>query len=169
MAWIDTIKQKAGSLVGGAQGFPVTLNTADLMAANVAVVASKWQVLGTITVPAQQAFAPGFGDRSTPYNQGYLYMSVGNSTTTALKGKIRIVVKNANDVPLGAPVYEEDLEVLAGSTSDRALKQSLPFSGLWANDNDKVTIEYYPTADATVLLTNTTLLIPCTKKFGRFV
>jgi hypothetical protein len=171
MAWLDTIKEKAGSLIGGAQGFPKTLNTGDFMTADVAVVASKWQVIGSYTVPAQQAYAFGFGDKSTPYNQGYLYalLAISSAGTTALSGKIRLVVKTANDVPKGAPVYEEDLTALHGSTSDRALKQSLPFSGLWANDNDKLVIEYYPASAVTLALTACVLLIPCTNKFGRFV
>jgi len=170
MAWLDQIKEKVGSIAGvSKQGFPKTLNTADLISADVAVVASKWQVVGTYTVPAQQAYAFGYGEKQNPYNQGYLYTQLCVAGGTAKSGKIRLVVKDANDVPKGAPVYEEDLAVLAGSTSDRALKQALPFTGLWGYDNDKLVVEYYPTAAATISSTASTLLIPCTNKFGRFV
>jgi hypothetical protein len=137
----------------------------------VAVVASKWQVVGSYIVPAQQGYAFGFGEKQNPYNQGYLYISLKESAAggTALSGKVRLVVKDANDVPKGAPVYEEDLAALTGSTTDRALKQSLPFTGLWAFDNDKLVVEYYPSAAKTVAVTACTLLIPCTNKFGRFI
>lgn len=148
----------------GGKGFPKTLTKEDFgLTADVSVKAGVWNKLGEFRIPPQQAYKWGYGTPNLPYNQGYMYILLqDNSATPAeVKGKIRLVVSDANELSKTV-VFEEREEVLHAASADITKQKALPEQGPTAKEDDKLIIEFMPDADATVSATNSDIRLPVT-------
>lgn len=128
-----------GGLLGGLGGglrkkapaniFKKVLSGGDWnLAAGVLCPAGVWTVIGSYTVPAQQAYRFGFGSAAFPDNQGYLYIVVYDDTATDSveeEGSIRLVQRNAQGT-IQLVVAEFRTEQLKGSVNNRQLMVALP-------------------------------------------
>lgn len=140
----------------------------DLMSSNTDCVAGKWNRIGEFRVPAQQAYTWGYGTPKEPDNQGYVYAYLRDPAGNEVKGKIRLVVTDANDARTRV-VFEERSDVLHGSMTDRTQMKPLPNTGVEALEDDKLAIEFQPDTNGTVSYTQTILVLPTTnRRFSRF-
>lgn len=128
-----------GNLLGGLGGgmrkrapanvFKKVLSGGDWnLAAGVLCPAGVWTVIGSYTVPAQQAYRFGFGSAAFPDNQGYMYIAVYDDTAATsleLEGSIRLVQRNAQGT-ITLVVAEFRSEQLKGSVNNRQLMIALP-------------------------------------------
>jgi len=129
-----------GSLLGGLGGgttkqaaksnvFKKILAHGDwIPAADVLCPADVWTVIGSFTVPAQQAYRFGYGSPAFPDNQGYIYVALYDDTATNSvleDGALRLVQRNAQGT-ISLVVAEFRTEQLRGSTTDRQQMIALP-------------------------------------------
>lgn len=128
------------------RAFPKTLGLSDFgVTANVTCQAGQWNKVGTLTVPAQQMVAFGANDpiggasiAGTP-----AYINLVAETGTALTGKIRLAVTDANE--LNTKVIKEDtLARFASSETDRTKAVLLPLTTPYAKEDSKLLVLYYP-------------------------
>ena len=130
--------------------FPRTLGLSDFgITANVVCQANQWNKVGTLTVPAQQLIAFGSNDPTggASIAGSPAYIKLVAETGTALTGKIRLVVSDANELKINT-IKEETLARFSADVSDRTKAVLLPLSGLYAGEDSKLTIQYYPPSDS---------------------
>jgi len=97
-------------------------------AANVLCPADVWTVIGSYTVPAQQAYRFGYGSAAYPANQGNIYIALYDDTATNSvleEGMVRLVQRNAQGT-IALVVAEFRTEQLRGSINDKNLMIALP-------------------------------------------
>ncbi|WP_456477902.1 hypothetical protein [Geoglobus ahangari] len=149
----------------GGKGFPKTLTKEDFgITANVTVKAGVWNKIGEFRVPPQQAYKWGYGTPNLPYNQGYMYVLLqynDGTNITEVKGKIRLVVSDANELNKTV-VFEERSEVLHAATADITKQKALPEQGPLAREDDKLIIEFMPDSDATITAADSDIRLPVT-------
>lgn len=151
-----------------ARGFPKTLSNAEVgLTADVTCKAADFQTIGKFTVPPQQKYKFGVGGAMTPYNQGYLYVKL-HDTTVEIPGKVRLTYSDANGMRRQT-IYEERNEVLSASASARDQMKALVETA-WkdrpdgrAGEDDKMLLEFKPDADAILSFANSTVNIPATQ------
>lgn len=170
MAIFDNIFGMFGGILGqqAGAGFPKTLIVSDFISTSPAVTVSKWNTIGEYTIPAQQKYMFGYGEKGNPDNQGYIYVLLKNAAATELTGKIRLTYSDANKF-LKQTIYEEQEAVLHGSTTDRRLMRALPRIATSlrpdgaVRQDDRLLIEFYPDSSDTVSTTTSTIYIPATQ------
>mgnify|MGYP000453937355 CR=1 FL=1 len=145
-------------------GFPKTLTKDDFGLADTAVKAGVWNKIGEFKVPPQQAYRWGFGSPDRPYNQGYMYVYLkynDGSNVTEVKGKVRLVVADANELRKDV-VYEEREEVLHAADADITKQRPLPEQGPIAREDDKLIIEFMPDSDGNITAADSEIRLPVT-------
>jgi len=152
-------------LVPIGRGFQKTLTEADFgLTGTIAVKADKWNKIGEFKVPPQQAYRWGYGSANLPYNQGYMYVLLqyyDGTTTTEVRGKIRLAVSDANELRKTV-IYEERSDVLHAATSDITKQKALPEQGPTAGEDDKLLIEFMPDSDGNLTAADCTIKLPVT-------
>jgi len=174
MAWFDMIREKLGTM--GISGLGVTgtsnkvLTESDFtLNTTISVPADEWTRLAYYTVSAQNEYEYGYGNGAQPYNQGYVYVFLKDTTGNEVEGKVRFVVVDANDVPKAPPVFEDDASTLHASLSDITQMKPLPRTGVVAGEDDKLVIEVKCSSAQTISGTRTLLKIPVTNRWTRRV
>lgn len=135
-----------------------------------------WNKIYTLTVPAQQQIAWGFGTaRGNVDTRGQAYLKVWTQArddastypleTGYIHGKIRLAVANANETDVRI-VREERTERFSADASDRSKAVLLEETRPRAGEDSKLLIYYYPDDSVAQTLdqdgTNTQLLMPVT-------
>lgn len=112
------------------QGFPDTLNKADLWAetgSNITVTAGKWIRIGEYTIPTQQRVHIGVGvSGGNPEEIGHLHFDIVDDTATNSvpeKGKIRIGYTDANE-RLTAVMVDHRSEQLSDTSTTVGISRS---------------------------------------------
>ena len=151
----------------GLKPFRDVLKVANFMTANVELVADKWCDLGSYKVGAAQSVNVGYGVDNLPENAGFLYVKLIDTATGTIKGKFRILIRDANEVGK-ATLFNEDLDRLSGDKNDRAKMIMLPEdTSVSANEDEKISLQVYPD-DTTTLdydSANTYIAIPVTVRY----
>jgi len=158
---------KRAGVSAGLKSFRDVLKVADFMTANVELVSGKWNDLGSYTVGAQQQVNVGYGGDDKPENAGFLYIKLIDTATGTIKGKFRILMRDANEVGK-ATLFNEDLDRLSGDKNDRAKMIMLPEdTSVSASEDEKISLQVYPD-DTTTLdyaSANTYIAIPVTVRY----
>jgi len=157
---LANIKGLLGGL--GGKGFPKTLTKEDFgITGSISVKSGVWNKIGEFRVPPQQAYRWGYGTPNLPYNQGYMYVFLKTSDGSEIKGKVRLVVSDANELNK-VVVFEEREEVLHAAEADITKQKALPEQGPIAREDDKLIIEFMPDSDATINGSQTEVRLPVT-------
>lgn len=157
---------RGGSVSAGLKPFRDVLKIADFTTADVELVASKWIDIGSKTVGAKQEIHVGYGTPQFPEDAGFIYVRLDDTAGNQIKGKFRILIKDANEVGK-ATVFNEDLVNLSGDKNDRAKKIMLPEDFTPALEDEKITIQVF--ADSTTTFdyddADTYVAIPITVRY----
>lgn len=163
-----------GGLFGGknkpSQRFPRSYNLTDFgVTADVTLLPSVWNDVGTVTVPAQQEVTFGATDVINGGQTGRpVYIrsdeDVGASGT-AIEGKYRLALTNANETNT-VIVMEERSERLRADQDDRQKAVLLPEFPRTVGEDSKLKVYFYIDSASSKTLdyngTNTKWIIPVT-------
>lgn len=135
------------------------------MTADVAVSANTWQVVGSVTVPAQQEVTFGSNDPigGASVAGAPCYIRFDKEPGTQLQGKIRLSLSNANQTNV-VDVMEESTQRLSASVSDRTQAVLLPEYPMRVGQDSLLLIKFYSATAVTIDYngTNTSGSIPVT-------
>lgn len=142
--------------------FQSTLKNVDFGLADVTVAAGTWSKIGSYVVPAGEELSLGYEKYATLESAiGRIYAKFQTSVPAEIVGKIRLSVWSPQDRPLEI-LYEGVTENTAGSTA-KNLQMPLPEHAVNIREDQKLVMEFYSAAGASISNANTTLLIDCTK------
>jgi len=157
--------------------FQRVYNIDEFMSADVTISSTKqWNKIGTLTVPAQQRIAFGFGGVGGGVDtrgQGYIKIwtqerdNLGTYPidTGYIWGKIRLAISNNNETDVRV-VLEERTERFNADQNDRTKCVLLGETRPMAKEDSKLLIYYYPDDALAEILdingTNSQILIPVT-------
>lgn len=157
-----------GRSANASSKFPRIYGLTDFgITANKTALASQYNKVGEVTVPAQQQITFGAND---PVGGGSVagrscYLRFDNESGVQLNGKIRFALSNANETNV-IIVAEERTEKLAADQNDRTKAVLLPEYNQRAGEDSKLQVLFYPDGASTVTIdydgTNTKMLIPVT-------
>lgn len=174
MGLLGSVLNKANvtSLVGSKNvssslgAFRDILRAKDFFDADFEVKKGKWLDVGEYEVGAQQIVNVGFGSDDKPENAGYIYAKLTDTDAALVDGKFRIIAKDANDVGKDT-IFNEDLDSLGGDANDKSQMIMLPENTTQVCHNEKIVLQVYADADATVDYDNaaTKLKIPVTRRY----
>lgn len=149
------------------QVFPRVLNATDFgLTADKVAQPSVWNDIMSLTVPAQQAITFGATELVGGGPNGLpAYIALYTSAAAAIEGKIRLVITDANETR-STTILEERTEKLRASQYDRTQAVLLPEAGVYAGQDSKLKIRFYPDSATAVTInynaTNTKVLLPVT-------
>ena len=157
--------------------FERVLNVSDLMAADVSISSTPiWNKIMTLTVPAQQQIAWGYGNTAGGVDtRGQAYIKVWVQERDAsgtypletgyIHGKIRLANTNALETNT-VIVLEERTERFSADTSDRRKAVLLAEQTVKSREDSKLIVQYYPDDSLAQTLdidgTSTQILLPVT-------
>jgi len=142
--------------------FLKTLRHADFKTADVACNANTWNEIGAFTVGNQQACTYGQGRLGMPSEQvGRIAIDIENTSGSDYDGTIRLALENAQGTH-SVTVMEERTEKLSENLTDHTKWAVLPEFNVWALEDSKLVIKFYPSTADTVDYGETTMYIPVT-------
>lgn len=149
------------------QKFPRIYSTADWLTADKVCQPSVWSKIGEVTVPAQQEITFGANDPigGSSIAGRSVYLALDGTDDTAIEGKVRFAITNANETNT-VVVLEENSRKLSADQNDRSKCVLLPEYPVRAKEDSKLQILLYPESNSAVTVdangTSTLFLIPVT-------
>lgn len=128
--------------------FETTKNAADFgagsTATDIALIASKWNEFGSLTVPAQQAIQYGVGVISNGVDSRQYARIRVDSLAGQITGKIRLRISDSNE--------NREVTVAEGLTSEWSSTNGklLGLFPVAAGEDDKLKLEIYPDSSTTL-------------------
>ncbi len=134
---------------------PLTFDIADFLSGDVAVTAGVRSPIGEVTIGPQREVAFGFGNVALdPQNQGRIYMDLVKADDSSLNGDIHLVVADNEGDRRDTVASFKLSDIRSGATSvfDRIpLTLQDPNGRGFASFNNRLIIEYTPTASETIV------------------
>jgi len=155
----------AGLLGGTAQRkqkFEKTLTLDDMTSTNTSVKQGTWVKIFEYQIGAQQMGTWGAGSIVNGVdNRKIAYIKLQNSTPAEIKGWIRLIIADANEVRK-IVVFEERTERLSASKTDKTQAYLLGEYPIKAKEDSKLIIEFKADSDDTISLDNSEAMLPVT-------
>lgn len=148
-----------------------TLNTANVIAADVALTQNQYTYIGSYTVPADLEVGMGYGGNSAQESaEGRIYADFIDTAAADINGKFRIMMKSSQDQPLGdaqrgiSPIILDiDCAALRQGSADRPGQIPFPFTNALLTKDKKFVFEIKCTdAGKTLDLSACTVLMDIT-------
>jgi len=137
--------------------YPMTFTLEDFgFDADVALVAGEWTPIATYTVEAGMEYCMG------RRFDGYIYVSLENTSDVQFHGKIRFVVSNPAETK--KQVVAEFGTRTMGSASDKAQKPAFPLAPPWVTQDSKIIVEVDPESSDSLDYGNTLSAIDLTAR-----
>lgn len=144
-------------------------NFTGIATADVVCPAYQWTAVGKLTVPAQQAVAWGATDIINGGQTGsaiYLRFDEDVGAGTQIHGVVRFAVSNATETDIKVIAEERTERLSASTTYDRGIAVLLPESKIFAKQDSKLIIYFYPDGASSKTIdyngTNTKIVAPVT-------
>lgn len=151
-------------LVGGTrkQKFEKTLTLSDMTSTNTSVKSGTWVKIFEYRVGAQQMATWGAGAiQGGVDNRKIAYLKLQNSTPSEIKGWVRLVIADANEVRK-VVVFEERTERLSASKTDKTQAYLLGEYPIKAKEDSKLIIEFKSDSDDTIDVSKSEAMLPIT-------
>lgn len=148
-----------------------TLNTANVIASNVALTQNQYTYIGAYTVPADLEVGMGYGGNSAQESaEGRIYADFVDTAAADVNGKFRIMMMSSQDQPLGdaskgiSPIILDiDTAALRQGATDRPGQIPFPFTKALLTKDKKFVFSIKCTdAGKTLSLTASTVLMDIT-------
>lgn len=144
-----------------------TLNDFTEVKDGATLVAGDFQTIAKLVVPAQQFMTFGAGNIVNGVDdRGILYCKTmdGSTTPAEIKGTVRLVLADANEVKK-VVVVEVRSEQVTASKTDANNSYKLAQYPAWAKEDSKLIIEFKPDKTFTFSKANSDYQIPITVKY----
>ncbi len=169
---LTNIIKNLQAMVGAGQtqvttGFPKTLTKNDLIGSDtVSLEANKEVIVGEYTVNPQTMVRLGYGNPNQPYNQGTIYMSLYDNSTTPVElddnTEIRLLITDYNGRVKGVALAERYANLKSGAT-DLTARFKFPEQPINANENDKIRLVIISPSAVTLSKANSKLFVSATE------
>lgn len=139
---------------------PQTLQYSDFSATDVAIIISKENIIGEMSINPQTRQAFGFGSANFSDNQGTIHVDLEDTAAATLEGEVILSVQDYNGNN-NKVVYRGQLEDLRSGATDITKRVKFPLTGVFGNENDKLVFKFIPSSvgNGTVDLATSKLLI----------
>lgn len=139
---------------------PQTLQMGDFATSDVAIVVSKENIIGELSINPQTKQAFGYGTPTLSDNQGTILVDFIDTSAADIQGEVILSVQDYNGNN-NKVVFRGLLSDLRSGASDITKRVKFPLTGVFGAENDKLVLKLIPSdvGDGTLDVSASTCLI----------